>query len=151
MGNRAVITTAPFSFDNVGIYVHWNGGQESIEGFLAACREMGYCDPTRDPSYGLARLTQAIGLFFDAGDSSSVGIGTCGQLDCDNGDNGVWLIGKDWAIVGHGSPRGDGTWEAYPVAEAGTVDPKKSAKIKADILQLTNNAARKHLVRRGLA
>lgn len=151
MGNRAVITTAPFSFDNVGIYVHWNGGQESIEGFLAACRELGYRDPTYSPSYGLARLTQAIGLFFDAGDDTSVGIGTCGQLDCDNGDNAVWLIGKDWAIVGHGVPRGDGTWEAYPVAEAGTVDPEKSAKIKADILQLTNNAARKHLVRRGLA
>jgi len=42
MGNRAVITTAPYSTSNVGIYVHWNGGRASVEGFLKACRELGY-------------------------------------------------------------------------------------------------------------
>jgi hypothetical protein len=38
MGNRAVITLKPHegkSYGNqVGIYVHWNGGRDSIEAFL---------------------------------------------------------------------------------------------------------------------
>lgn len=101
MGNRAVITTAPFSEDNTGIYVHWNGGRESVEGFLLAARELGYRDPTCDPIYGLARLAMAIGLFFRADNDCSVGVGVglCGNLNCDNGDNGTWLLGPGWQIV----------------------------------------------------
>lgn len=100
MGNRAVITTAPFSNNKIGIHVHWNGGRESVEGFLLAARELGYRDPTGDASYGWARLAQAIGLFFGADDSCSIGVGLCGELDCDNGDNGTWLLGPGWQITG---------------------------------------------------
>jgi hypothetical protein len=101
MGNRAVITTAPFNKNNVGIYVHWNGGQESVAAFAEAARKLGYRDPTSDNSYGMARLCQLIGLFFGADESTSLGIGKCSDLDCDNGDNGVWLIGPNWTMVGH--------------------------------------------------
>ena len=99
MGNRAVITTAPFSDDNTGIYVHWNGGRASVEGFVLAARELGYRDPTGDDSYGFARLAQIIGMFFGADEGSSVGVGRCRNLDTDNGDNGTWLLGPDWTIV----------------------------------------------------
>lgn len=143
MGNRAVITTAPFDKKNVGIYVHWNGGQESIEGFLAACKELGYRDPTGHTEYGLARLTQAIGLFFGAEDDCSVGIGRCDQLDCDNGDNGVWLLGPDWTIAGRLGRRGE-TIEVEPVSRDADVD--KRDDVKNDILQLTENAKRTHLI-----
>ena len=98
MGNRAVITTAPFSANNVGIYVHWNGGMASVDGFLQACREMGYRSPAADPSYAMARLISVITAFFP--DGLSVGVGLCKQLDCDNGDNGTFLIGDSWDIVG---------------------------------------------------
>ena len=95
MGNRAVITTGPYSDNNVGIYLHWNGGRASIEGFLKACETLGYLAPP-DP-YGLARLTQAIGTYFEGG--LSVGIDLNKNLDCDNGDNGTYLI-TGWKIAG---------------------------------------------------
>jgi len=103
MSNRAVITTAPYDEKNVGIYLHWNGGRESIEGFLAAAKQLKFRSPREDDTYALARLVQLIGNFF--GGSTSLGIGIVGQLDADNGDNGVWLIGEDWKIVGgmHGA------------------------------------------------
>ncbi len=99
MGNRAVITTAPFDANNVGIYLHWNGGRASIEGFLAAARGLGWRSPPGDESYALARLTQ-IACTFLGPDGLSVGIGRCDDLDCDNYDNGTYLIGGDWEIVG---------------------------------------------------
>jgi hypothetical protein len=104
MGNRAVITTAPFDNNAIGIYVHWNGGRASVEGFLLACKELGYRSPGSDRGYAMARLVGAIGLFF--GGSLSLGLGTCKELDCDNGDNGVYLIGDDWQIVGRVHYRG---------------------------------------------
>ena len=97
MGNRAVITTRE-NFDNngVGVYVHWNGGRDSVEAFLTYCKRKGYRSPDQD-CYGWARLCQVIGNFF--GGDASVGIDTVDQLDCDNYDNGVYII-EDWKIVG---------------------------------------------------
>jgi len=101
MGNRAVITLKPHegkSYDNqIGIYVHWNGGRDSIEAFLTYCKLRGFRSPSSD-SYGFARLTQVIANFF-GGDGLSIGVDVCKHLDCHNYDNGVYLI-KDWEIVG---------------------------------------------------
>ena len=121
MGNRAVITTAPFKASNVGIYVHWNGGRASIDGFLQACKALGYRSPQFDPTYGMAQLTRVIATFF--GDGLSVGIGRCSQLDCINHDNGVYLIGGDWEIVGR--KYNEGTEE---------VNEEKTEKIRAAIV-----------------
>lgn len=93
MGNRAVITTED---KNLGVYVHWNGGRNSIEGFLLYCKLKGYRCP-EDDCYGWARLCQVIGNFF--GGECSVGIDKYDRLDTDNGDNGTYII-KDWQIVG---------------------------------------------------
>lgn len=96
MGNRAVITTRKnWCHDGVGVYLHWNGGRDSVEGFLKYCELKGYRDPSVD-AYGWARLCQVIGNFF--GGTCSVGIDTLWHLDRDNGDNGVYLI-DDWKIV----------------------------------------------------
>lgn len=96
MGNRAVITTKE-NFDNkgVGVYLHWNGGRDSVEAFLDYCNLVGYRKPTED-CYGWARLCQVIGNFF--GGTCSVGIDTVDCLDCDNYDNGVYII-DGWEIV----------------------------------------------------
>jgi len=97
MGNRAVITTQN-NFDNngVGVYLHWNGGRDSVRAFLAYCDIQGYrCLESDD--CGWARLCQVIGNFF--GGSCSIGIDTIDHLDCDNYDNGVYII-EDWKIVG---------------------------------------------------
>ena len=122
MGNRAVITVAPFSMSNVGIYVHWNGGRASVEGFMKACRELGYRDPAADSSYAMARLTQAIGQYF--GGSTSLGIGVVRELDTDNGDNGVYVIGAGWEIVGR----------EFADAKHDEIDPAITDAIAAEIV-----------------
>ena len=97
MGNRAVITTRE-NFDNngVGVYLHWNGGLESVEAFLEYCRLREFRSP-EDDCYGFARLCQVIGNFFGGG--LSLGVDRCDYLDCDNCDNGTYII-DGWDIVG---------------------------------------------------
>lgn len=93
MGNRAVITTED---KNIGVYLHWNGGRDSVEAFLLYCKLKGYRCPEND-CYGWARLCQVIGNFF--GGELSLGIDTYDKLDTDNGDNGVYII-RNWEIIG---------------------------------------------------
>ena len=101
MGNRAVITTSKSSnvaeSSDIGLYLHWNGGRDSVEAFLTYCRIQGFRSPEYD-NYGWARLAQVIANYF-GGDGLSVGIDQCCKLDCDNFDNGVYII-KGWEIVG---------------------------------------------------
>lgn len=97
MGNRAVITASKSKTAGIGIYVHWNGGPESVLAFLDECRARGYRDPGADESYAMARLCGLICEFFGGGDS--VGLGPLRELDCDNYDNGVYVIGEDWKVT----------------------------------------------------
>lgn len=99
MGNRAVITASKSHTKGVGIYLHWNGGEESVQAFLDVAKARGFRDPSSDESYGLARLCGLIHEFFGVDQDTSLGIGTLEQLDCDNWDNGVYVIGKDWQVV----------------------------------------------------
>lgn len=96
MGNRAVITTKEnWKNNGVGVYLHWNGGITSIKCFLEYCKLKGYRPPETD-CYGWARLCQVVGNFFGGG--YSVGVDTLSNLDCDNGDNGTYII-ENWEIV----------------------------------------------------
>lgn len=109
MGNRAVITTREnFDNDGTGIYVHWNGGRESVTAFLEYCKRKGYRSLTDDPDYGFARLAQVIANFFS--DGFSVGVGKMSNLDYDNGDNGTYIV-DGWDIVGVEYGSYDDTWE----------------------------------------
>ena len=93
MGNRAVIAFK--DDDSIGLYLHWNGGRDSVEPFLMAAKELGLrCQD--DPGYAIARLAQLIGNWM--GSTTSIGVGPLSSLDCDNMDNGVYRI-KDWEIV----------------------------------------------------
>ena len=92
MGNRAVITT---KHKKIGVYLHWNGGRDSVEAFLTYCKLKGYRSPDKN-CYGWARLCQVIGNYF--GGDLSIGINTYENLDTDNGDNGVYII-ENWEIV----------------------------------------------------
>lgn len=93
MGNRAVITTEK---KEIGIYLHWNGGRDSVEAFLKYCKHAGHRSPETD-GYGFARLCQVIGNYF--GGMLSIGVALYNNLDTNNGDNGVYII-KNWEIVG---------------------------------------------------
>ena len=101
MGNRAVIAT---STDKTApaIYLHWNGGPESVLAFLHAAKALGVRSPGDDPSYFNARMCQIIGNFF--GGSLSLGLGPRNQLDDSNSDNGTYIVGGDFEIVGRTYP-----------------------------------------------
>ena len=89
MGNSAVVAFGPNKPSTVGIYVHWNGGPESVLAFMAAAKQLGVRDPLED-NYGIARIVQIIGNFF--GGTTSIGIDLLKNLDTDNGDNGVYVV-----------------------------------------------------------
>lgn len=135
MGDRAVITNKEKKF---GIYVHWNGNRDSIEGFLGAARRLKYRAPEEDPTYAFARLTGIICAFFGLEKSTSVGIGTLDDLDTDNGDNGVYVVGDDWRVVeryGEGAPEDavkDPNSEKYDKSEAKSIADDIVAKAKPD-------------------
>ncbi len=91
MGNRAVLE---FNDNPVGIYLHWNGGRNTVEPLLAVAREYGIRG-TND--YTVARLAQMMGNYF--GGTLSIGVGLVDRMDCDNGDNGVYLIDNNLNII----------------------------------------------------
>lgn len=103
MGNRAIILSkngmladGKINPNQIGLYLHWNGGRDSVSAFLKYCKLKGYRSPSTD-CYGWACLCNVISNFF--GDGMSLGIDIASRLDCDNYDNGVYII-DHWEIVG---------------------------------------------------
>lgn len=93
MGNRAVITTPK---RKIGLYLHWNGGRDTVEPLLRYCELKGYRPPSAD-GYGWARLAQVLGNFF--GGTCCVGVETYTTDErMDPGDNGIYVI-DGWRIV----------------------------------------------------
>ncbi len=98
MGNRAVISTVDaWENDGVGIYLHWDGSPSQVYAYVEYCRLKGVRTPKEDPDYAMARLTQIIANHI--GGTLSIGIDKVKRLDCDNMDNGLYLIGDTWEIV----------------------------------------------------
>lgn len=94
MGNRAIIKTEG---GHIGLYLHWNGGRDSVEAFLTYCKLRGFRSPETD-GYGWARMAQVIGNFF--GGTTSIGmVETGSETDGEWCDNGAYVI-RDWEIVG---------------------------------------------------
>ena len=100
MGNRAVITIKEDDIninkqDWNSLYLHWNGGHDSVAPFLHVAKLYGIrCQ--EDSSYAIARLSQLIGNTL--GGTLSLGVGAYKSLDTDNGDNGVFVV-WDWKII----------------------------------------------------
>lgn len=93
MGNRAAIVTEK---RDLALYLHWNGGRDSVEAFLEYCALRGLRSPESD-EYGWARLAQVVCNFFGA-DGLSCGIYEY-EKDCEpQWDNGDYII-RDWKIV----------------------------------------------------
>ena len=94
MGNRALIKTEK---NDIGIYLHWNGGRDSINAFLATCDIQGYISPERD-GYGWAYLCGLCALHFGMR-GESLGIVNAANFSASGCDNGAYVI-KNWHIVG---------------------------------------------------
>lgn len=104
MGNRAVITTQE---RKLALYLHWNGGRDTIEPLLKYCELQGFCPPGPD-GYGFTRMCQVVGNFF--GGSTSLGIRpytTDRQMD--PGDNGIYVL-DGWRIADHLRTEYDPDW-----------------------------------------
>lgn len=107
MGNRAcVVFVRHHTLNGEGdicawsplVYLHWNGGPESIYAFLA---ELHRRKVRGDPSYACARFVQIVGDFFDSdGALTRLSLGVDSLPDCtpqtlkrlDPGDNGIYLV-----------------------------------------------------------
>ena len=95
MGNRAIVKPEG---KNIGVYLHWNGGINSVTAFLKYCELKGYRSFS-DDSYGLARFCQVVGNFFGGG--LSIGVETDiyeTEEAAEWIDNGIYVV-KDWEIV----------------------------------------------------
>lgn len=97
MGNRAVITasTAP---NAPSIYLHWNGGRASVEGFLQAARHLSIRGTDAATFDRIAELVAT--HFFGCEVGMTVYREPFGRTDSDNWDNGTYLIDVDLQIVG---------------------------------------------------
>ena len=96
MGNRATVIFADKDWKNLScvVYLHWNGGPESIYCFLDEMdrREI----RINDPSYESARFVHIVGDFFDQDSITGLSLGIwngpksmdvadLGEFDSDNG------------------------------------------------------------------
>ena len=98
MGNRAVITIKEKDVpqeDWNSLYLHWNGGRDSVEPFLHVAK-LYEIRCQEDSSYAIARLSQLIGNTL--GGTLSLGVGAYKCLDTNNYDNGTYVV-EDWEIV----------------------------------------------------
>lgn len=96
MGNRAIIKQEG---KDVGVYLHWNGGIDSVTAFLKYCELRNF--RSFDDSYGIARFCQVVGNFFGGSLSMGIysGIGET-KRDAEGLDNGIYVV-KGWKIVRH--------------------------------------------------
>ena len=93
MGNKAMLISEN---NHVGIYLHWNGGLDSVGAFLKYCELRGFRGFDHD--YGKARFCQVVGNFFGGG--MSMGIEYFENIrDLEDWwlDNGVYII-SGWEI-----------------------------------------------------
>jgi len=106
MGNRAVIAFE--SMPEIGIYLHWNGGPESVLAFIECTKTHARgTGRNGDNTYAFARLIQTAANFLGVTGETSIGVGPLDKLDTDNYDNGLYWIGDDWEVTKRDHARGD--------------------------------------------
>ena len=101
MGNRAVITfntarNAP------AIYLHWNGGRASVQGFIDAARALGlrHAPTAAAQTQALDQLAELLARhYFRCNVGMTVYRLHYAGSDRDNGDNGTYLLGQDLTIL----------------------------------------------------
>lgn len=136
MGNRAVITTKD---KDLALYLHWNGGRDTVEPLLKYCELQCYRPPSSD-NYGWARMAQVMGNFF--GGSLSLGIDRFDRLG-DQGDNGVYVI-DGWNIVERIETDYDEDWNPIGWRD---IEPSREESYHDfdDMLRAFDNAMPEHL------
>lgn len=99
MGNRAILTFGKSEISPC-IYLHWNGGRASVEGFLAAATTLNIA-ANGNYTTRMDELAELIAKdFFDGEVGLTVYRQSYGDSDTDNGDNGVYVLDTGLNIVG---------------------------------------------------
>jgi len=109
MGNRAVVCfseSGEYSESLLGLYVHWNGGRDSIEGFLKATKTL-LGDDGWTLQTGWDKFLDVIGAY----QTGWTEVDVCTKLDTDNNDNGVYVVGPSLSIVSREFRRYDEQYE----------------------------------------
>lgn len=103
MGNRAtVIFWDGKARCSPAVYLHWNGGPESVYAFLEELDRRGV---RADQDYEAARFIQLIGEFFDQDKGSGLSLGVANgpraitpdalaKVQTDHGDNGFYIVNR---------------------------------------------------------
>ena len=74
----------------LGLYLHWNGGRDSVEAFLKYCK---LTKKTGGFQYGMLSLAQVIKNW-------GIGLGDIIINPFDYGsDNGIYIVDKKWNII----------------------------------------------------
>lgn len=107
MGNRAHVLFESNGDVSAAVYLHWNGGAESVYPFLDEMDKRGRC---HDAHYAVARFAQIVGEFFDSSGRGVLSLGiTNGPREIrpahlgylDHGDNSIYVVsynGKDRTV-----------------------------------------------------
>jgi len=100
MGNRAVITTKTTP-SAPAIYLHWNGGRDSVEAFLLTGRLMGHEINTAKGMDDFSRFLSRYFFGYEGDLGMTIYRMPYAEADTDNGDNGVYIVdGKTMQIIG---------------------------------------------------
>lgn len=115
MGNRCLIV--PKGQENLGVYLHWNGGVDSVTAFLEYCKIKDYrpFGGKNADGYGIARFCQVVGNYFGGGLSIGIEAITTELTEdyAEAYDNGIYII-DGWEICKRICPSGR---EGYDLME----------------------------------
>ena len=115
------------------VYLHWNGGRDSVEGFLTVVKKL-----YGGSSSCLDAKERAV-LFYSVVHRAGMGgvsteVSTFKEVDADNGDNGTYWVDESFQII-------DREYQRYPEQQNHPLDEFVNAVIeetvKNDALKLT--------------
>lgn len=98
MGDRAVFCFRETGFDNgdytgPGVYIHWLYGDDKAEAYMRLAKELNL--RTEDPGVEAAHLAHL--MLLNEGLNETIEVGDISDLDCNNYDNGLYVV-KKWNI-----------------------------------------------------
>ena len=102
MGNRATVIFQAKGHISPAVYLHWNGGPESVYQFLD---ELDRRKVRADADYEAARFVQLVGEYFDQDGTGSLSLGLAqgparispealALVQTDHGDNGFYVVDR---------------------------------------------------------
>ena len=131
MGNRGVIRINQPGMEQY-LYLHWQGGRDSVEGFLEVAKEL-RLPPNNQGLKALAHIINDVAFEqteFDWPEKQlTVYIHEGSGEDYDLGDHGIYVVDLDWNIVGReGRTQEEGYLDGTPYKEQDVYNPEDIKK-----------------------